>query len=360
MHQQHQYWMQLAIKQAKKGIGKTHPNPRVGAVIVRDDVLLSQGFHHICGDDHAEVDALKRATGNVSGATMYVSLEPCSATGRTPACTATIIKAGIKRVVFASSDPNPQMAGGAQVLRQAGIEVLSGVCQAQADALNRPFFHYLSSGLPWIIAKAAISLDGKLATHTHHSQWISGEASRKHAHRLRAECDAIVVGVGTLLHDNPSLTVRDARLKGDAPLRVVIAKQAPAYFEACKLLSNEAKTRMYITQASEHDQPWANAGVEVVQVADLQAAFQHLAADGKLQVLLEGGGKLHAACLEAQLSCEVVLYQAPLLIGGKDAVSFWHGVGVESMQDALMVQHLQRKKLGDDMLIRGDIIYPKA
>ncbi|MDQ6988294.1 MAG: bifunctional diaminohydroxyphosphoribosylaminopyrimidine deaminase/5-amino-6-(5-phosphoribosylamino)uracil reductase RibD [Mariprofundaceae bacterium] len=358
MHKTDEYWMLLAIRQAKKGIGKTHPNPRVGAVVVRDGQCLGQGYHHVCGGNHAEVDALLKINTDVAGATIYVTLEPCAATGRTPACTTAIIQAGIKRVVFASTDPNPKMAGGAEVLKQAGIEVLSGVCVAEADAMNRPFFHYLQTGLPWLIAKAAISLDGKLATHQHHSQWISGDVSRQHAHQMRAQCDAIVVGVGTLLADNPSLTVREARLKGEPPLRVVMAKAAPQPFVDCKLLSQAANTRLYITQDNVYAQQWRDLGVDVVLQESLKACFKHLAKQGCLLVLLEGGGKLHAACFEEKLSNEIMLYQAPLLIGGTDAVNLWHGQGVSTMPEALSIQHIQRKKLGQDMLIRGDVHYP--
>jgi len=357
MHSSDEQWMQLALKQARKGVGKTHPNPRVGAVIVRDGVLLGKGYHHQCGEDHAEVDALKNVDESVVDATMYVTLEPCAAAGRTPACTSAILKSGIKRVVYASSDPNPQMAGGGEALEKEGLEVVAGIAQEEADLLNRPFFHYMKTGLPWLIAKAAISLDGKLATHTQHSQWISGEVSRKHAHLLRAECDAIVVGAGTLIKDNPSLTVRDTEVLGSAPLRVVMVATAPQPLKHYKLLNDEAKTRLYITQESKFAEQWRALGIEVVCCADLKACFQHLAEDGYLQVLLEGGGKLHAACFEAKLSCEVMLYQAPLLIGGKDAVSFWHGLGVETMNDALHIDHIQYQKLGDDMLIRGDVRY---
>ncbi len=353
-----QKWMQLALAEAEKGVGKTHPNPRVGAVIVRDDVVLAKGYHHVYGGDHAELDALKCVAGDVVGATMYVTLEPCAATGKTPACTTALIESGIRRVVFASSDPHPVMAGGGQILRQAGLEVVEGVEQTRADRLNRPFFHYLQTGQPWLIAKAAISLDGKLATRTHHSQWISGEESRQHAHQLRAICDAIVVGVGTLLNDNPSLTVRGTPCKGEPPLRVVMAKEAPQPFSDCQLLSDAANTRFYVTQSSAYDQRWRDLGVEVVYQPDLKACFQHLATNGCLQVLLEGGGQLHGACLAAKLSQEVVFYQAPMLIGGLDAVSFWHGLGVARITDALRFEHLQYQALGDDMLIRGDIIYP--
>ncbi len=356
--QNDEHWMQLALDQARKGIGQTHPNPRVGAVIVRDGVLLGKGYHHQCGADHAEVDALKSVTESVDGATMYVTLEPCAAVGRTPACTTAILSAGIKRLVFASSDPNPKMAGGGQALADLGVEVVSGVCKKEADALNRTFFHVVATGLPWVIAKAAVSLDGKLATYTHHSEWISGEESRKHAHALRAECDAIVIGVGTLLYDNPSLTVRHAKLLGAPPLRVVMANEAPAPLKECNLLSDDAATRFYITTETEHAQQWRDLGVEVVHCADLKAGFKHLADDGCLQVLLEGGGKMHAACLEAGLSRELVLYQAPILIGGKDSVNFWHGLGIEKVDKALKIQNIHREQLGEDMLIRGDIIYP--
>ena len=358
MPQKDKQWMQLALDQAKNGIGTTHPNPRVGAVIVRDGVVLGKGYHHQCGADHAEVDALKNVTESVDGATMYVTLEPCAAIGRTPACTSAILSAGIKRLVFASADPNPKMAGGGKDLEQAGIEVVSGVCVEEADALNRSFFHVVKTGLPWVIAKAAISLDGKLATYSHHSQWISGEGSRKHAHALRAECDAVVIGVGTLLYDDPALTVRHAKLLGEQPIRVVMANEAPEPIENCQLLSSEAKSRIYITKESGNAQLWRDLGMEVICCTDLRACFKHLADDGCLQVLVEGGGKMHAACFEAELSREVVIYQAPILIGGTDSVNLWHGLGVEKVDRALKLENIQHEQLGDDMLIRGDIIYP--
>ena len=353
----HQQWMLMALSEAMKAVGNTHPNPAVGAVIVRDGQVLGKGFTQACGGNHAEVEALQVA-GDVVGATLYVTLEPCASQGRTPACTSAIIPSGIQTVVYASSDPNPQMAGGAQLLADAGIEVVANVCQAEADSINRPFFHYIQTKMPWVIAKAAISLDGKMATRTKHSQWISGAASRKHAHGVRALCDAIVVGVGTLVHDNPSLTVRDAAPIGQPPLRVMMGKHAPKAFADCKLLSDDMPSRFYIIHDSDDALAWRELGMEVMLVENYEAAFQHLAADGCLQVLLEGGGKLHAACLEHRISNELLLYQAPLLIGGVDAINFWHGEGVATMQDALHIGNIERQILGDDMLIRGDIVYP--
>lgn len=352
-------WMKRAITLAKKGIGTTHPNPRVGAVIVNNGVIVGEGWHERAGEPHAEVHAINAAGHKARGGTIYVTLEPCSARGRTPPCTDAILRAGIWRVVYASSDPNPKMTGGGKLLEAHGIEVTGGVLADEADKLNGPFFHYIETGRPYVIAKAAISLDGKLATHMHHSQWISGEASRKHAHGLRAESDAIIVGSKTLAEDNPSLTVRDAKLKGDPPLRVVIGLSTPPFFEECRLLDGAAPTRMYVRTINEHTQRWKDAGIEIGKAPSLPAILQHLAKSGCLNILLEGGGGMHAAFLEARLADELVLYQAPILIGGKDAVGFWHGVGVDRVEQAVRLEDIQRRKLGDDQMIRGRLVYPE-
>ena len=358
-YEQDQSWMKRALQLAKKGVGRTHPNPRVGAVVVQKGEVVGEGWHHRAGEAHAEVNAIADAKGRTVGATIYVTLEPCSASGRTPPCTQAILDAGIQRVVFASYDANPKMAGGGALLAEQGIAVLGGLMQAEADALNRPFFHYLKTGLPWVLAKAAISLDGKLATHTHDSKWITGSKARQHVHRMRAECDAIVVGAGTLREDNPSLTVRDARLRGKPPLRVVMARQTPEFFPHCALLSGDAPTRIYVQALRDQAELWQQAGVDVVKVPSLEAALRHLAKDGCLQVMVEGGGRLHAALFEAQLAHELLLYQAPRLIGGRDAVNLWHGVGICQMVDAPSLPDIQRKTLGEDQLIRGRIRYPK-
>jgi len=351
--------MKRAIALAKKGLGCTHPNPCVGAVVVSDGKIIGEGWHQKAGEAHAEVNALKDAGEQAKGACIYVSLEPCAGHGRTPPCTEAILKAGIKRVVFASADPNPDMADGSMFLKAKGIEVLGGVMVDEADVLNVAFFHYVKTGMPYVIAKAAISLDGKLATRNHDSQWITGTQARKHAHQVQAMSDAIVVGAGTLKDDNPSLTVRDARLKGEHPLRVVITKQAPTFFSTCKLLSHEARSRMYVYADNRDAALWQEAGMDVVEVSDLQAALKHLAADGCLQVMLEGGGQLHAAFLEHQYANELLLYQAPLLIGGTESVNFWHGLGASYMNDVVRLQDVQRRKLGDDSMIRGKLLYPE-
>ncbi len=350
--------MRRAIELAAKGMGTTHPNPRVGAVVVKDGAVVGEGWHVRPGEAHAEVMALRQAGAEARGGALYVTLEPCAAHGRTPACTAAIHRAGIGHVVFASTDPNPNMAGGAKVLQVLGVDVTAGVLREEADALNKAFFHYVRTGRPYVIAKAAISLDGKMATHTHHSQWISGPACRQHAHRLRAECDAIVVGAGTLLHDNPSLTVRDAEMVGNVPLRVVLCFETPVFSEQCKLLSKDAPTRFYVRSINEHATAWIEAGVQVQQSTSLLAVLQSLAADGYLNVLLEGGGALHTSFLQAQYSDEMVLYQAPIIIGGRDAVSLLGSQGSETVDQAIRLHDVKRENMGDDQMIRGTVFYP--
>ncbi|MCF7820857.1 MAG: bifunctional diaminohydroxyphosphoribosylaminopyrimidine deaminase/5-amino-6-(5-phosphoribosylamino)uracil reductase RibD [Mariprofundaceae bacterium] len=352
-------WMKKAIQLAKKGVGTTHPNPRVGAVVVKNGMLVSEGWHGRAGEPHAEIHALQKAGSTARGGTLYVSLEPCSSAGKTPPCTEAIQRAGIWRVVYASSDPNPNMADGGKLLQAHNVDVTGGVLRDEADRLNEAFFHYIKTGRPYITAKAAISLDGKLATHLHDSKWISGEQSRRHAHGLRAESDAIIIGSGTLLHDNPSLTVRDAKVKGDAPMRVVIGMKTPPFFADCKLLDDAAPTRFYVRTTNEDTARWRDAGVQIGRAPNLIMILKHLAGDGCLQLLLEGGGKLHAAFLEAELTDEMVLYQAPILIGGHEAVNLWHGSGVARVESALRLEGIQRRKMGEDQMIRGKVIYPE-
>ena len=330
-----QQWMKRAIVLARKGIGTTHPNPCVGAVIVNNGVVVGEGWHERAGEPHAEIHALEKAGSKARGGTLYVTLEPCSSKGKTPPCIDAILRAGIWRVVFASSDPNPKMAGGGELLAVQNVEVTAGLLAEEADKLNGPFFHYIKTGRPYIIAKGAISLDGKLATHRHDSQWISGEKSRKHAHGLRAEADAIIVGTGTLLHDNPSLTVRDAKVKGNVPMRVVIGMKTPKFFPDCKLLDDAAPTRIYVRTINEETAKWRDAGIQIGRAPNLITILKHLAQDGCLNILLEGGGRLHTAFFEAQLTNELVLYQAPILIGGNDAVNLWHGRGVDLPEEVL-------------------------
>jgi len=356
----HEIFMKRAIKLARRGIGSTHPNPRVGAVVVKNGVIVSEGWHAFPGGPHAEAMAIEQAGEKARGATLYVTLEPCAAHGKTPACTDAVRSSGIIRVIYASSDPNPKMAGGGKVLAASKIDVFGGFMAEEADKLNLPFFHYVKTARPYVTAKAAISLDGKLATRTHHSQWISGEASRLHAQALRAQCDAIVVGAGTLHFDNPSLTVRDVKVMGHAPLRVVLCFETPPFSADCKLLAGDAVTRFYVRSSNEHTEAWRQVGVQIEQLSSLDAILKHLAEDGYLHLLLEGGGYLHGSFFEGHFTDEIVLYQAPILIGGRDAVSLWGGLGVDDVDHALHLEEIKRRKLGDDVMIRGKLVYPDS
>jgi len=353
-------YMRQAIALAAKGLGQTHPNPTVGAVIVADGEVVGEGWHLGPGRPHAEIEAIARAGKRASGATLYVSLEPCAASGRTPPCTAAILHAGIGRLVYASSDPNPRMSGGGAWLETHGVKVAANVLEQEADALNRPFLYAHRLGRPYVIAKAAISLDGKLATRRMHSQWISGEHSRRHAHALRAECHAILIGGRTLKIDNPSLTVRHVPLHDNPPLRVVFGSHAPPFRPEFHIADGEAPARLYVCHQDRHMADWQQAGVEVVRVDGIVPMLRHLAADQRWHILLEGGGGLHAAFLEARLTDEMVLYQAPILIGGKDAIGLWQGTGIKRVEEAPRLIDVQRQMLGEDQMIRGRLIYSGA
>ncbi|MDX8392255.1 MAG: bifunctional diaminohydroxyphosphoribosylaminopyrimidine deaminase/5-amino-6-(5-phosphoribosylamino)uracil reductase RibD [Mariprofundaceae bacterium] len=351
--------MRLAIRLAAKGVGHTHPNPAVGSLVVAGGKAIGQGWHKGSGKPHAEIEALTQAGERARGATLYVTMEPCAAKGRTPPCTEAILRAGVARVVFASSDPNPKMAGGGEWLKAHAIEVRSGVLEAEADALNLPFLYAHRFGRPYIIAKAAVSLDGKIATRRMHSQWISNEISRRHAHALRAECHAILIGSGTLKVDNASLTVRHAPMQGRPPLRVVFGSNAPPFRPEYQISDGRAPARMYVCHENRHMTDWQNAGVDVVRVDSIASMLRHLVVDQRWQLLLEGGGSLHASFLEAELTDEMVLYQAPILIGGNEAIGLWHGKGVDTVDRAPHLADVQRQMLGEDQMIRGRVVYPE-
>lgn len=354
-----QSFMQRALVLARRGVGTTHPNPRVGAVVVKGGKIVGEGWHQAAGLPHAEPLALAAAGEAANGATLYVTLEPCAAQGRTPACVDAVLRAGIQRLVYASSDPNPTMEGGASLLRQAGLEVCAAVLEKEALLLNRCFFHYLKHQRPWVLAKAAISLDGKLATHRYQSQWITGRKARLKTHRLRAESDALMVGEGTLRHDNPSLTVRGVRKKGKKLLRVVVAEQTPVFQENYQISDGTAPSLLLVNQHNDESQRWQHAGVRVQQCASLSDMLKVLAQQGCLALMLEGGGRLFASFLEAKLVDELVLFQAPILIGGQVSPSLWHGIGVANLADSPKLEQVSYRRLDQDMMIRGLVTYPQ-
>lgn len=300
-------WMQIALEEARKGVGKTAPNPPVGAVIVKNGELLGSGWHRKAGMPHAEVEAIRAATAahgakSLKGATAYITLEPCSTVGRTPACTIGLIQAGISRVVYACQDPNPHHAGAADdMLRQAGIEVVSGVLNEPCEEILRPFYKVQRTGLPWVIWKCAMSLDGKITRPPGEGQWLTGEASRADVQKLRSEVDAILTSGETVRRDLPALTIRlSEMLEGrDQPWRIICTNHPETLPSDAPLFCDEAKHRTLVKSPE-----------------NLETMLKELVHDqGVLSVMIEAGGKFSAAMLRAGLVDEAVIYYAPILCG---------------------------------------------
>lgn len=338
----HESWMQLALDEARKGVGKTAPNPPVGAVIVKDGVLLGSGWHRAAGRPHAEREALADAFGKhgreaVRGATAYVTLEPCSTHGRTPPCTAGLIEAGISRVVYATVDRNPDHAGRAdEILTAAGIEVVSGVLREEAEKLLRPFFKVRETGLPWVIWKSAMSLDGRITRPPGEGQWLTGEAARADVQKLRSTVDAILTSGATVRRDKPALTIRVPELLEGRPQpwRVVFTDQPDTLPQDAPLFSDEWRERTLLRPRH-----------------DFAETLRRLAAEqGVLTAMTEAGGIFSAALFEAGLVDEVVLYYAPMLCGGP--VPALAGAG---LPESLRLVETEFTQLGDDVRFRGII-----
>ena len=359
-------WMSLAVQEAQRGLGRTRPNPPVGAVIVQDGKPVGRGFHPQAGEPHAEVFALRDAGERARGADLYVTLEPCNHTGRTGPCTEAVIAAGIRRVYVGCQDPNPRVAGrGLERLRAAGIEVESGILEDSCRRLIAPFAKHMRTGLPWTLFKAAMTLDGRMATRTGDARWVSGEASRREVHCLRDQLDAIMVGVGTVLADDPRLTTRlDEGCEGRDPLRVVVDSRLRLPPDAAVLApSSSGKTLVACCEdaAQEKIEVLVHAGAEVLVLpteddrVSLPALWQELGARGLQSLLLEGGPTLAMAALQARLIDRVRLYLAPKLLGGDDGVPLFRGVGPQRMADAILLTHRLLRVAGEDVVIEGDL-----
>ncbi len=341
-------WMERALSLAARGRYTTHPNPRVGAVLVRDGAVVGEGFHARAGEPHAEIHALRAAGERARGADMYVTLEPCDHRGRTGPCTEALIAAGVKRVFVAAIDPNPRVAGrGVQRLRAAGIEVVTDVLGDRAHALNRAFERWVTTGLPWVTLKLAASLDGRIAARTGASQWITGEASRAAVHVLRAEHDAIMVGVGTALADDPRLNVRGVEPLGPAlppqqPARVIVDSRCRLEPSARALQSAPERARVFVAAAqapTERVERLRAAGAEVLTLpgpdgrVDLRALLAALGAREITAVLVEGGASLAASLIREDLVDELQVFSAPLLLGG-DGLAAVGPLGVDHPDSA--------------------------
>jgi len=353
--------MRRALRLAKRG--RTSPNPMVGAVVVRDGRIVGEGFHPRAGEPHAEVFALRAAGEAAKEATLYVTLEPCCHYGRTPPCTKTIIQAGVARVVAAMVDPNPRIQGkGLKKLQDAGIEISIGLLEDQAQRLNEAYIKYITTGLPFVRLKMAVTLDGKIATNTGESRWITGEVARRYVHKLRSRADAVVVGIGTILKDNPRLTARSASgvQMGHQPARVVVDSMArtppdAAIFEAPGGLIIAATKRAPDERLRRLEQMGACILLlnDVAERVDLTALASELAAGGMINVLVEGGGELAAGFLEAKLVDAVTFLTAPKILGGREAPTAVEGMGVRSLDEAINLQNIRVRRFGEDVCIEG-------
>lgn len=356
------YYMKKALEIASYACGRTSPNPLVGSVIVKDDRIVGQGWHRKAGTPHAEIHALNQAGELAKGATVYVTLEPCSHTGRTGPCADALIRAGVKRVVIAMVDPNPAVAGnGIRKLRQAGIEVSSGLMAKEAAELNRIFIKWISTKMPYTIVKSAMSLDGKIATDTGESQWITNEKARKRGHALRDMCDGIVVGINTVLADNPSLTTRLDDAVGKNPIRIVLDSHVRIPLD-CKMLNDGASPVIVIT-TSDADPNKIRAieakGAEVIIASsingrvDMKDAFRLLGERQIASLLIEGGAQIVSSVIREGLADEQMTFIAPILIGGKNAPSAFGELGVSYLSDAVTLEDITVEELDGNYLFRG-------
>lgn len=358
----HEKYMRLALENARAAQGQTAPNPLVGSVIVNDGRLVGIGAHLKPGEPHAEIHALRMAGDHARGATIYVTLEPCSHHGRTGPCAEAIVQAGLARVVVAAPDPNPLVAGsGIRILREAGIEVIEGVLREESERLNEVFNRYIVSKRPFVTVKSAVTMDGKIATRSSSSRWITSAEAREDVHRLRHESGAILVGVQTILHDDSQL---NTRLPGGRnPLRIVLDSTLRIPEHARVITDGEAPTWIFTGSQADPDKRrrLESAGVRVIETSgervNLDEVLDALGAGEISSLLVEGGGQVIASFVEQGLADKLVLYMAPKLVGGKDAPTFVEGLGISDMNDAVQLTGLRAEPLGPDL--KFEAYFPK-
>ena len=359
--EQDEIFMREALRIARNAEGRTSPNPLVGAVIVRDGSIVAEGWHRKAGTPHAEVHALRMAGDLAKGATLYVTLEPCAHVGRTGPCAVAVRDAGIRRVVVAMGDPNPLVAGkGIQILRDAGVEVTVGVCEAEARQLNEVFLHWITTGQPFVVLKTAMTLDGKIATAAGASKWITGEAARLRVHELRDRYDAILAGIGTALADDPSLTTRLPDRTGKNPVRIIVDSNARLPLTSNVVTDGQAQTIVAVTEAAPEERVAALRahGVDVLTCGtgshvDLVQLMQELGRREIASVLVEGGGTVNFSLLAAGLVDKVHAFVAPKIVGGRTAKTPVEGEGFAQLADSVQLTQLTAESVGGDVLLTG-------
>ena len=356
-------YMRLALKLAEKGRGWTSPNPMVGAVIVKNGRIIGQGFHERYGKAHGERNALDSCSESPEGGTLYVTLEPCCHYGKQPPCTDAILASGLRRVVVGSGDPNPLVSGkGVEILRSHGLEVTEHVLQKECEQLNEVFFHYIRTKQPFVVMKYAMTMDGKIAAFTGASKWITGTQARQHVHLLRHQYSAIMVGVGTVLSDNPLLSCRIP--EGKNPVRIICDTHLRTPITAQVVQTANKIPTILATCSSDpfRQQDLKEAGCRILQLnerkghVDLCELMKKL---GELQIdsiLLEGGGTLNWSALESGVVQKVLTYMAPKILGGADARTPVEGTGAPSPDDAFYLKPGPIRQLGDDFLVESEVI----
>lgn len=353
-------YMQLALDLAASAKGNTNPNPCVGAVLVKDGVIVGTGLHRKAGEPHAEVHAFNMAGAHAKGATLYVTLEPCSHFGKTPPCANLVRESQVSRVVVATMDPNPSVAGrGIKLLREAGIEVEVGLLEIEARKLNERFIYNMLANKPFVISKFAMTMDGKIATYNGHSKWITSEEARLQVHKLRHEMDGILVGVGTVLADNPSLTTRLPNREGKNPIRIILDSELKTPLHSNVV--NTAEARTIIVTGNEADVKKARRlyekGVQLLTVSkteqglNLSEMLDELYKLGITDVLVEGGAEINASFLRARLINKVLLFMAPKILGGSHSKTPFAGVDIDQIDEALQLEFDTIEQIGPDLCI---------
>lgn len=359
----HERFMKQALKLALKARGQTSPNPLVGAIVVKNGKILGKGYHRKAGLAHAEVMALDRAGRASSGATLYVTLEPCSHFGRTPPCVNKILASGIKEVVFAMYDPNPLNNGkGAQFLRRHRIKVIAGILEKEAREINQVFIKYVTKRLPFVTVKVAQSLDGKIATPSGNSRWITSEASRRFVHRLRSQVDAILVGINTVLRDNPLLSCRYLGYLHKRQPKKIIVDSRLRLSPALNIFSPHSPAQIIIATTRFAPQKrvlYFSKKAQVIVVknkekrVDLRDLMKRLAKQGITHVLIEGGGEIIASALKMGLVDRMIVFISPKIIGGRDAPTAVEGEGIKRLKEAKNLKDIRLKRFGQELIIEG-------
>ncbi|MBW1678675.1 MAG: bifunctional diaminohydroxyphosphoribosylaminopyrimidine deaminase/5-amino-6-(5-phosphoribosylamino)uracil reductase RibD [Deltaproteobacteria bacterium] len=364
MFKPYEEYVRLTIKLASRAVGRTSPNPLVGAVIVKNGQIVGQGYHRRVGAPHAEINALAEAGNKAIGADLYLNLEPCSHYGRTPPCVDAIIQGKIKRVFVGMQDPNPLVNGkGIKKLREAGILVKTGILEEKCRKLNEVFIKYITTGRPFVILKAAVTLDGRIAAVGGNSKWITNEKSRQYVHRLRNQVDGVLVGIRTIQKDDPMLTTRLKSRSSKDPVRIVVDSTLKISLRA-RVFNPRSKSMTIIATTPKSSQKKIqsieNQGGKVVVIPSrnrvgFNLLMEALGKEEITSVLIEGGSQINTSALQEGIVDKVVLFYAPRIMGGKEAPLIVGGEGVSKVEDAFLLHRIRTRRFGDDVMIEGYI-----